>query len=63
MLRECVFDFKGNLDDDPPMIELSNKNISHWCISMAILNHFMVGGVGLCLGGLKWVNLLFLVPR
>ncbi|WMV18820.1 hypothetical protein MTR67_012205 [Solanum verrucosum] len=63
MLRACVIDFKGNWDYHLPLIEFSYNNSYHSSIAMAPFEHFMVEGVDLRLGGLKWVNFLFLVPR
>jgi len=34
MLRACVIDFKGNLDDHLPLIEVSYNNIYHSSIQM-----------------------------
>ena len=35
MLRACVIDFKGNWDDQLPLIEFSYNNSYHSTISMA----------------------------
>ena len=35
MLRECVIDFKGSLDDHLPLIEFSYNNSYHSSIRMA----------------------------
>ena len=51
MMRACVIDFTGSLDDQLPLIDFSYNNSYHANIRMDRLRNIMVGGVGLLLGG------------
>ena len=45
MLRACVIDFKGNLDEHLSFIEIYYNNSYHSSMGMTLLRLFMVGGV------------------
>jgi len=51
-----MIDFKGNWDDQLPLIKLAYNNSYHFSIGMAPFD--ALGGVGLRLAGLKLVRSL-----
>lgn len=61
MLRDCINDFKGNLDEHLPWIEFSYNNSFHSSISTAPFEAFMVGGLDLLLDSWRFAIFRFFV--
>ena len=63
MLRVFVKDFKGNWDDNLPSTEFSYNIATIRVFPWDIFKQYMVGDVGLGLGGLRFLSVNSFFPR